>query len=313
MAPTVLVTGTSTGIGAACVERLARAGWTVLAGVRRRADGDLLADRVAGDVRPLIVDVTDEVQVQHAVDEVRAVVGGGGLDGLVNNAGIGLGGPVELVPMADWRRQFEVNVFGVIALTQAAFDLVRDGGGRFVYIGSQAGRVSNPGLAPYSASKHVLEALCESMRHELATTPMTVSLIEPGMVKTPIWDKSDEQIRRAQDLLAVSPRDEYGFLVPATRAFTREAAAKGIEPDRVARAVEHALTVARPKARYLVGPDAKALGTIVTRLPDPLRDRVIGALIRRYARLGTALERRAGAATFHGSPDPGRSSGRDPR
>lgn len=120
MTATVLITGTSTGIGRACVERLACGGWTVFAGVRRREDGELLAERVPGDVRPLLLDVSDQAQIREAVEEVAGAVAGRGLDGLVNNAGIGVAGPVELVPVADWRRQFEVNLFGVVALTQAA-------------------------------------------------------------------------------------------------------------------------------------------------------------------------------------------------
>lgn len=301
MARSALVTGASTGIGAACAGQLAGAGWTVFAGVRRTSDGDRLVNQIAGDVHPVILDVADDDQIQGALDEVRTALDGRGLHGLVNNAGIGQGGPVELVPMADWRQLFDVNFFGAIAVTKAAFDVVREGAGRFVYIGSQNGRISSPGSAPYAASKHALEALCESMRHELASTGMRVSLIEPGQVKTAIWDKITGEIARAEEMLAASPRSEYDHLVPAARGFVHEGATKGIEANRVAKKVLHALTAARPKARYLVGPDAKVAG-VVSRLPDPLRDRLVGALVRRYARIGTRLEEPAD------QPDAPRSS-----
>jgi NAD(P)-dependent dehydrogenase (short-subunit alcohol dehydrogenase family) len=289
MGRSVLITGSSTGIGAVTTARLAQAGWTVFAGVRREEDGAALVANVDGDVRPLMLDVSDESQIREAVAEVRAAVGAAGLDGLVNNAGIGLGGPVELIPMADWRRQFEVNLFGVIALTQEAFDLVRAARGRFVFIGSDGGRFSAPGTAPYSATKHAMEAVCESLRHELASTSMAVCLIEPGMVKTPIWDKTAQEIGRVDGLIPDDRRAEYGFLVPAMIGFTEEGRTKGTEPEKVAGRIEHALTATRPKARYLVGPDAKVLGGVVTRLPDPVRDRIFAAVTRRLVRQGERL------------------------
>lgn len=289
MAKTVLITGTSTGIGAACVQRLAGAGWQVFAGVRRSEDGEKLVANVQGDVHPLVLDVADSEQIQRAITTVDEAVGAAGLDGLVNNAGLGLGGPVELVDMADWRRQFEVNFFGPIALMQAAFPLVRRAGGRFVFMGSQAGRSSHPGAAPYGASKHALEALCESMRHELAKTPLKVALIEPGMVRTPIWEKAGGELARVDELLEGKHREDYGFLLNAMRAFIAEGKKRGVAPEKVAAAVDHALTSKRPRARYLVGPDAKIVGGVVTRLPDRARDRVLGAITQRMVRQGERL------------------------
>lgn len=286
MSRNALVTGTSTGIGKACVERLAADGWTVFAGVRRPEDGEKLAANVGGDVRPVLLDVTDEAQVADAVAQVHEAVGAAGLHGLVNNAGVALGGPVEFTPMERWRRQFEVNVFGQIAVTRAVFDLVRAGRGRFVFVGSMAGRVANPGLGPYAASKHALEALAESLRHELARTPMHVSLIEPGNVKTPIWEKGKSVADEIEGELPEERRADYGRLIAASRAVIDEAEHRGVTPEHVAGVVMHALTSPRPRARYLVGTDAKLMGHVVTKLPDRVRDRLIDTVVARYARQG---------------------------
>lgn len=157
--PNALITGTSTGIGEACVARLAELGWTVYAGVRRAEDGDRLKAQHSGDVRPVILDVQSRDDMRRVLDDIAHDVGDRGLQALVNNAGVGTGGPVEYVTEEDWRWVFDVNFFGVVALTQAAIPLLRAGHGRVVHIGSIGGRVSSPGLAPYSASKHALEAL----------------------------------------------------------------------------------------------------------------------------------------------------------
>ncbi len=282
----VLVTGTSTGIGAACVRRLAADGWTVFAGVRRPEDGDRLRSAVAGDVRPLTLDVCDAAQVDAAVAEVAAATGGR-LDGLVNNAGIALGGPVEVLPDEDWRRVFDVNLFGLLAVTRAAFPLVAASGGRFVLVGSIAGRTSAPGMAAYSASKHALEAVAESMRHELSRTPMRVALVEPGEVQSAIWDKAEAEVDRLDAMLAGAPRGRYGWLLPVTRAFVAEGRRIGVPADAVAVRVAHALTAARPRARYLVGPATRSTA-LVCALPDAVRDRAVGFQVRRWERAGRA-------------------------
>lgn len=290
MAGNVLVTGTSSGIGAASVERLARAGWVVFAGVRQMADGEALIERNWGDVRPVLLDVCDGDQIAGAISTIREAVGDRGLQGLVNNAGIGagFGGPVEIIPLDDWRRQFEVNLFGTIAVTRAAFALVRAGRGRFIFMGSGSGRLSTPGLAPYAASKHALEALGESLRHELAATPLHVSVIEPGAIRTPMWDKMNTEVQRMTELLTVDGGADYRFLVPMSRAYMAEGAEKGLAADQVARIVERALTEARPRARYLVGSDAQMAG-IISRIPDRLRERTIAFAIRRYVKNGNSL------------------------
>jgi NAD(P)-dependent dehydrogenase (short-subunit alcohol dehydrogenase family) len=289
--PTALVTGTSTGIGEACAARLARAGWTVFATVRRAEDGDRLKSRHSGDIRPFLLDVCDRDRMRAVIDEIANDPTVHGLDGLVNNAGVGAGGPTEYVNEDAWRWVFDVNLFAPVELTRLAMPLLRSAQGRVVYIGSIGGRVSSPGLAPYSASKHALEALAEAQRHEFsrARSGVRVALVEPGEVKTAIWDKADDTVDELDRSLVGDARVQYAWLVDQTRGFTHEGRSKGVEADQVAQAVEHALTAPRPKARYLVGPDAKIFGHVLTRLPDRARDVLLGLGGRRWERSGRKL------------------------
>jgi NAD(P)-dependent dehydrogenase (short-subunit alcohol dehydrogenase family) len=283
----VLITGTSTGIGEACVSRLAADGWRVYAGVRREEDGERLTAETAGEVVPVLLDVTDRGQVDAALARIRDEAGV--LHGLVNNAGIAVGGPVELLTDEEWRWQFDVNFFSLVALTRQAMPLMDDVGGRFVHIGSIAGRVSQPALGPYAASKHAVEAFNWSLRGELARTAMNSSVVEPGEIKTAIWDKADGAIEESAARLETAGRqDRYGFLIQRQRAFNAEGKEKGIDPDRVAQAVEHALTASRPKARYLVGPDAKMIG-LLARLPDRVLESMLGLNGKRLERAGRKL------------------------
>ena len=269
-----LITGTSTGIGEACVARLAAQGWTVYAGVRSTEDGDRVKAQHAGDVRPVILDVIKRDDINRVIEEITSEVGDRGLQALVNNAGVGVGGPNEYVSEEDWRWVFDVNVFGIVALTKAAIPLLRAGHGHIVHIGSVAGRFAAPGFGPYAASKHALEAIAESQRHEFARsgTPIKVSLVEPGEILTAIWDKTeamtDEIARQFDD----TGRRRYGWLLDQARGFVAEGREKGIQASKVAEVIEQALTATKPKARYLVGPDAKLAGHVVTRLPDRVRD-----------------------------------------
>jgi NAD(P)-dependent dehydrogenase (short-subunit alcohol dehydrogenase family) len=289
--PNALVTGTSTGIGEACATRLAERGWTVYAGVRRDEDGDRLKAQVTGDVRPVILDVSKRGDIQRVLENIEQDVGATGLQGLVNNAGVGVGGPVEYVSEEDWRWVFDVNLFGVVALSKAAMPLLRAGTGRIVHVGSVGGRIASAGLAPYSASKHAVEALAESQRIELARLkpPLHVSLIEPGEVKTAIWDKGDASADDLVKLLDDDGRKNYQWLIDQTRGFISEGREKGVDASKVADAIEHALTADRPKARYLVGPDAKLAGHLITRLPDRARATMARAGAARWEKRGRKL------------------------
>jgi NAD(P)-dependent dehydrogenase (short-subunit alcohol dehydrogenase family) len=275
--PTALITGASTGIGEASALRLAKAGWTVLAGVRDEAAlRRLAAQQVAGRIVPVTLDVTDPEQIAQAASRVSKLDGEGSpagrLDGLVNNAGIGVGGPLELIPVEELRRQLEVNVVGQIAVTQALLPALRAAGGRIVFVSSVGGRVAMAFTAPYAASKHAIEAIGDTLRVELATSNVQVALVEPGSVATPIWDKA----RDSGEQLTVPPRlqAEYGHVPAAMTKSLADTAARGVPADQVARAIEDALTARRMKSRYVVGRDARAMIALRRLLPDHVFDRL---------------------------------------
>ncbi len=269
--PTVLITGASTGIGRATALRLVASGWTVLAGVRKAADGEALSAAGGERVLPLELDVTDQAQIAAAAKRVEEIAPGG-LDALVNNAGIGFGGPLELIPAEDLRSQFEVNVLGPVALTQALLPALRRARGRIVFVSSVGGRVAMAFTAPYAASKHAIEAIGDALRIELRSSNVQVTLIEPGSVATPIWDKS-----RAQgDGLSVPAEltAQYGHVPAAMNKVLQDTERRGIPPEQVAATIERALTARRMKARYLIGRDAKAMLLAKRLLPDHVFDRV---------------------------------------
>jgi NAD(P)-dependent dehydrogenase (short-subunit alcohol dehydrogenase family) len=267
--PTVLITGASTGIGRATALRLAGSGWTVLAGVRRAKDGDALVAAGGERVVPITLDVTDTAQVAAAAAQVGEH---GRLDALVNNAGIGFGGPLELIPIDDLRNQLEVNVLGPVALTQALLPALRRARGRIVFLSSVGGRVAMGFTAPYAASKHAIEAIGDALRVELRSSNVQVALIEPGSVTTPIWDKSRVQ----GDGLSVPAEltDQYGHVPAAMNKVLESTERRGIPPELVAETIERALTARRMKARYLIGRDAKAMLLAKRLLPDHVFDRV---------------------------------------
>ncbi len=270
----VLITGCSTGIGEACALHLAEKGYDVYAGVRRRADGERLSREATGKLTPLTVEVTDECSIAEAVSMVESRVGDFGLRGLVNNAGISRGGPIEYLPSEEWRAQFEVNVIGQVAVTRAALPLVRQGGGRIVFMGSTAGRLAPPLFGPYSASKFALEGIAECLRHELHPWGIPVVLIEPGAVRTSIWAKGRALADELERLLPEEAAARYGGLLATTRRVIDYEESHGVPPLEVAKVVERALSGPRPRPRYLIGMDAQAAGVITRFLPDRARDTV---------------------------------------
>lgn len=278
--PLALITGASTGIGRATALRLAASGWTVLAGVRDPAAGErLVADAgSSGRVLALALEVTDAAQVAAAAAAVEEQVrdgasSRGGLDALVNNAGMGVGGPLELVSQEDLRRQFDVNVLAQVAVTQALLPALRRARGRIVFVSSIGGRVAMPFTAPYAASKHAIEAFGDSLRVELRSSGVRVALVEPGSVATPIWDKSRAEAER----VVVPPelQEAYGHVPAAMDKVLQDTAKRGIPPERVAETIERALTSPRMRARYVVGTDAKVMLRIRSLLPDLVWDRFV--------------------------------------
>ena len=259
---------------------------TVFAGVRDPRAGEALAAKGGPSLIPITLDVTDELSIARSVEAVRLVVGEAGLGGLVNNAGIVVGSPLEVIPLAQLRKQLEVNVIGQIAVTQAFLPLLRRGRGRIVNMGSIAGRGTIPLMGPYSASKYALEALTDALRMELQPWGIQVSIIEPGAIATPIWEKSN---RAAGDLEASASEEAkalYGEAVIRIREAVAKSAQRAISPDSVVRAVHHALTAARPQTRYLVGADAKLRAWMVKWVPDRVQDRLLTWALK-YPREGS--------------------------
>lgn len=271
----VVITGASTGIGEACALRLDKQGWQVFAGVRKEADGERLTQQASGRLTPIILDVTDEAQIRAAAGSVRATVADAGLAGLINNAGIGIGGPLEFLPLDDLRLQLEVNLIGQVAVTQAFLPLIRKGQGRIVNIGSIGGRMATPFVGPYNASKFGMEAITDALRQELRPWGIHVSIVEPGSITTAIWDKTRSMADEMQGKLSQEARDLYDPFIAPIREATEKIEQAGIPPDEVAKFVEHALTARNPKTRYVVGRDAQIQRVLAKFAPDRIRDRLV--------------------------------------
>lgn len=279
----VIVTGASTGIGRAVSLRLAAHGYDVYAGVRRSADSEsLLAEAEAAKtpLKTVLLDVTAVDQVQAAEERVRAELNGRVFSGVVNNAGIAVASPLEFLPLEDLREQFEVNVIGQVAVAQAFLPLLRDHFGRLVFVGSVSGLVSTRLLGAYAASKFALEAVADAFRRELKPHGVRVSLVEPGRIATPIWDKSLKEGKARMRTMPPEAAHYYGELVDELQAGARNASTGGTSPDVVARAVQRALTDRRSRTRYFVGADAHVVNVLRRLMSDPLLDRLV-AISRR--------------------------------
>jgi NAD(P)-dependent dehydrogenase (short-subunit alcohol dehydrogenase family) len=270
----VVITGASTGIGWACAKLLLGRGFRVFGSVRKQADADRLKSEFGANFTPLIFDVTDEAAVLAAAREVRTALNGETLAGLVNNAGIAVSGPVLELAADEFRRQMEVNFIGPIIATQAFGPLLgsdpslKGPKGRIVMMSSVAGKNGNPITSPYSASKHALEGLSESLRRELMLFGIDVIIIAPGAVKTPIWDKAEE--------VDISPYKNSPYLpmLEKIRAVMLALGANGLPPEAIAEKVFGALTLPKPKVRYVVAPDRVQL-FMASVLPKRMLDRII--------------------------------------
>jgi len=276
----VMITGASSGIGAACALHLDKLGLRVFAGVRKQSDAESLRARSSSLLTPIALDIADTLSISTAAGAVAGAVGGAGLDGLVNNAGVVVAGPVEFLPLPELRRQLEINVVGQVAVTQAFLPLVRAARGRIVNMGSIAGRMVTPLLGAYGASKFALEALTDALRLELAPWSISVSIIEPAAVATPLWGKAAKTAEATLEALPSEAVVLYGEVIQAAREASAQAEKNAIDPAEVARAVEHALTAARPRTRYLVGKDAKIRAAMAMLVPDRVRDSIVAKAMR---------------------------------
>jgi len=268
-----VVTGASSGIGLATAQELARRGFHVLAGVRTRQD----ADRLAGDnVEPVIVDITDEEQVAALADRVAHDPQGRRLGAVVNNAGVALNAPVEATPLAEWRRHFEVNFFGHVAVVQALLPaLIAAGDGRLVNISSIGGRVAFPTYGAYAASKFALEGYSDVLRREVGRLGVKVIVIEPGTIATPMWGKGIAIMDKLAATMTADQHARYDDLIAAMHKQAQAQEGSGIQPLRAATVIADAIQARKPRARYLVGRDAKLLAAMSGLLSDRAVDRLV--------------------------------------
>ncbi|HAO36920.1 MULTISPECIES: SDR family oxidoreductase [unclassified Hyphomonas] len=272
---TVVITGASTGIGEATALYLAKHGWRVYAGVRKQSDADALSASSEGDIRPLILDVTRQEHLETAVRTVSETLKGETLTGLVNNAGIANMGPLAIQPLDDFKAHFEVNVFGLLRASQAfapllGMDKTRTGApGRIVNITSVGGRISAPFLGAYTATKHAVEAMTDTLRRELVIFGIDAIAVGPGSVKTPIWDKAEE---------ANSDGPYSGSAwSDALKQFEQvmlKGGRDGLPPEQIAKVIEIALEDATPRARYSPVPNKLTNWYIPTLLPKRVLDGV---------------------------------------
>jgi len=279
VSPSVLITGSSTGIGWACALEMDRRGWRVFAGVR----GDDAAGRLRAEgserLIPLRIDVTEADSIAAAARLIDETVGSAGLDGLVNNAGIAVPGPLEAVPITALRRQLEVNVIGHAAVTQAMLPMLRRARGRVVNISSVSGGLAAPYLGAYAASKFALEAINDSLRQELRRWGIRVCSVAPGAIGTPIWEKSAASgLQLAQD---VSPEvlKLYENELQAMQMFVAQSLRTASPVSRVVRAVVHALSARRPKTHYYLGWTTRICFKSMKLLSDPVRDWIVRKLL----------------------------------
>ena len=272
----IVITGVSTGIGQATATLLVQRGFRVFGSVRKAADGERLSKALGSAFTPLLFDVCDEAAVAAGAAQVRAALNGETLAGLVNNAGIAVAGPLSHVPLADYRRQLDVNLVAPLIVTQAFLPLLGTDAtlhgekGRIVNISSVGGKLGVPFLGPYVASKFGLEGLSESLRRELMFYGIKVAIVAPGAVVTPIWDKAEQM-----DVTPYLGLPIAGALNKFQALFISDGR-KGNPPEVVAGVIVDALTQASPKSRYAVVRGRLANWTVPMSLPSGLLDRIIG-------------------------------------
>jgi NAD(P)-dependent dehydrogenase (short-subunit alcohol dehydrogenase family) len=271
--PSVLITGAARGIGRATSLRLAAAGWDVYAGVRRADDGVALVGQAPDRVQAVNLDITSPADLD-ALDGVLP----GTLDAVVNNAGIAVGGPIEGLSLDELRRQFEVNVVGQVAVTQAVLPRLRESRGRVVFISSLSGRVSTPMTGAYNGSKFAIEGIADALRMELRPWGIRVSLVEPAQTDTDMWRDAESALEESIAALTPHHRVMYGKHIAGMRKMIPMSQRMASAPDGVAAQVERALTARRPRARYMVGVGPKVQAAMSGLTPTPVLDAALRTL-----------------------------------
>jgi NAD(P)-dependent dehydrogenase (short-subunit alcohol dehydrogenase family) len=277
--PALVITGASTGIGRTTALDLDRRGFRVFAGVRKSSDGESLSAAASPQLTPLHIDVTQLATIEAARDEIARSLGDQKLFALVNNAATTVTAPLEFVDLDALRAQFETNTIGVAAVTKTMLPLMQRPGGRIVNVSSGAGRIVTPLVGPYCASKYALVAMSDALRVELRGQGISVSIIEPGFIDTPMHEKNEQQ---AEEMLASLPpegRERYGEAIAKLRA-TNERMSKGAAPpEDVAQAIRRSLTARRPRSRYPVTAEARLLQIIGPFLGNRIRDAIFGRIV----------------------------------
>lgn len=273
----IVVTGASTGMGAAAARELAARGYHVLAGVRREEDARAMA---SANIRPVILDITKPEQIADLVAVVEA--DGRPLRALINNAGIAVNAPVEVLPMAEWRRQFDVNFFGHLEVTQALLPALLRSRGRVVMTSSLGGRVAQPTYGAYSGSKFALEAVSDALRREIEPYGVTVAIVEPGAVRTEMVGRGGVTARRLSDGMSADQDRRYGRLMQAILAQSEGFLTNGVDASKAALTFAKAATDRKPKTRYTIGRDAALITRMARILPDRVLDRVLASALRPY-------------------------------
>ena len=270
----IVVTGASAGIGAAAVRKLAACGFYVLAGIRRGEDADALR---GANIEPIVLDITDEAAIAALVRRVAHDPERRPLRGLVNNAGMSVNAPVETYNLTEWRRLFDVNLFGHVAMTQGLLPALIDGRGTIVNVSSVGGKVAMATYGPYAATKFALEAVSDSLRREVGRLGVKVVVVEPGAVTTRMLAGVGASGERVIDGMSGEQRGRYAALMHAVMAQAKASAAGGASPEEAARVIADAIGSRRPRARYTVGRGT----TMIVRLTRLLSDRMLDALLAR--------------------------------
>ncbi len=269
----ILISGASTGIGRATAVHLARLGMKVWAGVRTESAFESVRKMNVQGLEPVYLDVTDPASVRSAISTLKK--SSGMLHGLVNNAGIAVAGPIEALPMSEWRKQFEVNFFGLLDLTHECLPLLRESKGRIVNMSSISGRVASAFLAPYAASKFAVEAYSDSLRREMQPLGVHVSLVEPGPIDTPIWRKSLSSNNATAKAYPPEIVELYGSAVTRFYKEMEKAELSAAPVGLVCKAVEHALTSRSPRTRYPIGRGIGFASALAGVLPDSWLDSLL--------------------------------------
>lgn len=268
----VVITGASTGIGKATALHLDQLGFRVFASVRKESDAESLRAEASDRLKPIFLDVTDAESILNAKQEVSKFIGNAGLSGIVNNAGVAYLLPLEFVSQDSLRWLFEVNLFGLLAVTQAFLPQVRQARGRIINVSSEAVLALSPFQGPYTASKLAVNGLSDTLRRELRPFGIQVSVIIAGNIKTPIWDKSAELSDQLLHKQSPEINELYGKSYTRVLKYFIQMGQNGIAPQAVADAITHALTAKRAKHNYLIGSDARLLNLMKTFVPEIFHD-----------------------------------------